>query len=224
MSGSLLNRNKSVGLILTLGSLIALLVSVGWVVFTNQKYWPTPHYDQLMRRLNADLNAADFTATDFKIGTHDSALSNKRIDKVKVYKSKRVLELSSHGQVVQRYPIRLGFEPIGNKLTEGDGKTPEGMYTLDWRNPNSQFYKSLHVSYPNQQDQANATMQGLKAGSNIMIHGSFPIQGKLTRSGKPFYHYMPQQDWTLGCIAVSNAAMDDIWTRVKNGTLIEIVP
>lgn len=208
---SLLTGKKLVGLLVLLGSLIALVVIAGWVIFNNQKYWPTPHQAELTQQLNKGLT-----------GLNNSA--NEPIDKIKVYKSKRYLELVSNGQVMQRYPIRLGFEPTGHKLTEGDGKTPEGIYTLDWRNPNSQFYKSLHVSYPNQQDQAEAATHGLKAGSNIMIHGSFPVRGKLLESGKPFYHYMPQQDWTLGCIAVTNAAMDDIWTRVKTGTLIEIVP
>ena len=210
----LLKRPKFIGLLVLLGSLIALAVIAGWVVFNNQKYWPTPHQAELVQQLNADLNKrSDPTKT-----------SSRSIDKVKVYKSKRYLELLSNEQVMQRYPIRLGFEPTGHKLTEGDGKTPEGIYTLNWRNPNSQFYKSLHVSYPNQQDQAEAATHGVKAGSNIMIHGSFPVRGKWLESGKPFYHYMPQQDWTLGCIAVTNAAMDDIWSRVKNGTLIEIVP
>ena len=208
---SLLTGKKLVGLLVLLGSLIALVVIAGWVIFNNQKYWPTPHQAELTQQLNKGLT-----------GLNNSA--NEPIDKIKVYKSKRYLELVSNGQVMQRYPIRLGFEPTGHKLTEGDGKTPEGIYTLDWRNPNSQFYKSLHVSYPNQQDRAEAATHGVKAGSNIMIHGSFPVRGKLLESGKPFYHYMPQQDWTLGCIAVTNAAMDDIWTRVKNGTLIEIVP
>lgn len=208
---SLLTGKKLVRWVVLLGSLIALVVIAGWVIFNNQKYWPTPHQAELTQQLNKGLT-----------GLNNSA--NEPIDKIKVYKSKRYLELVSNGQVMQRYPIRLGFEPTGHKLTEGDGKTPEGIYTLDWRNPNSQFYKSLHVSYPDQQDQAEAATHGVKAGSNIMIHGSFPVRGKLLESGKPFYNYMPQQDWTLGCIAVTNAAMDDIWTRVKTGTLIEIVP
>ena len=211
---SLLTGKKLVGWVVLLGSLIALAVIAGWVIFNNQKYWPTPHQADLVQQLNADLNKR----------SDPTKASSRSIDKVKVYKSKRYLELLSNGQVMQRYPIRLGFEPTGHKLTEGDGKTPEGIYTLDWRNPNSQFYKSLHVSYPNAQDKQQAAAQGLSAGSNIMIHGSFPVRGKLLESGKPFYNYMPQQDWTLGCIAVTNAAMDDIWTRVKNGTLIEIVP
>ncbi len=214
MHTRLFERKRLVGLLMLIGSLITLSVITIWVVFNYQKYWPTPHQAELVQQLNADLHT----------GSDPTEQNHRIIDKVNVHKSKRYLELLSHGQVMQRYPIRLGFAPTGHKLTEGDGKTPEGIYTLDWRNPNSQFYRSLHVSYPNQQDQANATMQGVKAGSNIMIHGSFPVRGKWLESGKPFYQYMPQQDWTLGCIAVTNAAMDDIWARVKNGTPIEIMP
>lgn len=151
------------------------------------------------------------------------------VDRIKVYKSKRYLELIQQNQVVRRYPIRLGFDPLGHKTTEGDGKTPEGTYTIDWRNPSSAFYKSLHVSYPNQQDIAQATQRGVSAGSNIMIHGSTPklLNSKISNSNeqnKLLYHYMPHQDWTLGCIAVSNAVMDELWVLIKDGTTIEIVP
>lgn len=202
-------RSKKMMLIL-----IAALFIIGFLlVLPHNKYWPTAHVSQLTQQLNADIN-----------NQANDSLSKLSIDKVKVYKSKRYLELLQGDQVIKRYPIRLGFNASGRKQFEGDGKTPEGIYTLDWRNPNSQFYRSLHVSYPNMQDAQYAASKGLSAGSNIMIHGSFPTRGKLLENGKPFYHYMPQKDWTLGCIAVSNAAMDDIWARTKNGTLIEIVP
>lgn len=200
---------KKMGWIVITGLFILIVAGFG---FKNSKYWPTPNSAQLTQQLNGDLDGGL------------SANINEPIDKVKVYKSKRYLELISNDRVIQRYPIRLGFDPLGTKRREGDGKTPEGTYTLDWRNPNSQFYKSLHVSYPNAQDKQQAAAQGLSAGSNIMIHGSFPTRGKTLKELKPLHHYLPQEDWTLGCIAVTNAAMDDIWSRVKNGTLIEIVP
>ena len=200
---------KKIVWLVLVGLLLLIVVGFG---FKNAKYWPTANQMQLTQQLNNGLN------------TGLSSMAKEPIDKIKVYKSKRYLELLSNDRVIQRYPIRLGFEPIGNKRREGDGKTPEGIYALDWRNPNSQFYKSLHVSYPNAQDKQQAAAQGLTAGSNIMIHGSFPSRGKMLKELKPFHHYMPSKDWTLGCIAVTNAAMDDIWSRVKNGTLIEIVP
>ena len=143
------------------------------------------------------------------------------IDEVKVYKAKRQLQLLEKGKVVKIYAMRLGFEPLGHKTTEGDGKTPEGRYVLDWRNPNSQFYKSLHISYPNEQDKQQAKMRGVSAGENIMIHGSSRIQGQ---SKQVLYDYLPQKDWTLGCIALSNQDMDEVWHNVKNGTPITIYP
>ncbi|OUY08746.1 L,D-transpeptidase family protein [Acinetobacter populi] len=144
------------------------------------------------------------------------------VDKVEVYKSRRELKLLQQGQVIKTYKMRLGFEPVGHKTTEGDGKTPEGLYRLDWRNPNSQFYKSLHISYPNAQDQAQAKARGVSAGGDVMIHGSMKALGGA--KGQPLYHYLPAKDWTWGCIAVSNEDMDELWNQIKNNTPIEIFP
>lgn len=144
------------------------------------------------------------------------------VDKVEVYKSKRELKLLQQGQVIKTYKMRLGFEPIGHKTTEGDGKTPEGLYQLDWRNPNSQFYKSLHISYPNAQDRVQAKNRGVSAGGDVMIHGSMKALGGA--KGQPLYQYLPTKDWTWGCIAVSNQDMDELWENIKNGTPIEIFP
>lgn len=153
--------------------------------------------------------------------TEPNLSSSLPVTHIKVYKSRRYLELMHNDQVIRRYPIRLGFDPIGHKAVEGDGKTPEGSYNIDWRNANSSFYKSLHISYPNQRDSERAQQLGASAGGDIMIHGSAP---QLGAEGQPLYHYMPRKDWTLGCIAVSNAAMDEIWRLVKDGTTIEIAP
>ena len=154
-------------------------------------------------------------------GSAPNATSSLPVTHIKVYKSQRYLDLMHEDQVIRRYPMRLGFDPVGHKAIEGDGKTPEGIYNIDWRNPNSSFYKSLHISYPNQQDIRHAQQLGASAGGDIMIHGSAPQFGA---EGQPLYHYMPRKDWTLGCIAVSNAAMDEIWQLVKDGTSIEIMP
>lgn len=144
------------------------------------------------------------------------------IDRVEVYKSKRLLQVLDDGKVIKIYKMRLGFAPTGHKTTEGDGKTPEGKYVLDWRNPNSQFYKSLHISYPNAHDLAQAKMRGVSAGGDVMIHGSAKNLGG--SAGQPLYGYMPKADWTWGCIAVSNQDMDELWQNVKDGTEIEIFP
>lgn len=144
------------------------------------------------------------------------------ITEVKVYKSERKITLLHREQMIRSYTMRLGFAPIGHKVQEGDGKTPEGQYILDWRNPNSAFYKSLHVSYPNQQDQAKAQQLGVSAGGDIMIHGS-ATTAQVEKLPK-LMQYLPRNDWTWGCMAVRNVDMDEIWTLVDNGTLITIYP
>ena len=144
------------------------------------------------------------------------------IDEVHVYKAQRQVQVLQKGVVIKTYAMRLGFAPIGHKTTEGDGKTPEGSYTLDWRNPNSQFYKSLHISYPNANDKAQARARGVSAGGDVMIHGSSNLpQGKPQQA---MYDYLPREDWTHGCVAVSNQDMDELWANVKNGTKIGIYP
>ena len=139
-----------------------------------------------------------------------------RADKVVVVKSQRLLMLERNGYVVREYPVALGREPVGPKRMRGDGRTPEGWYVLDWRNPNSRFYRSLHVSYPNADDLAESGRLGVDPGGMIMIHGK-PNE---TLTGD----YGLRPDWTEGCIAVSNVAMDEIWNAVEDGTTIEIRP
>lgn len=141
------------------------------------------------------------------------------ITQIYVIKSKRILHLKHRDQIIRSYPMRLGFEPIGHKTQEGDGKTPEGTYTIDWRNPNSVFYKSLHISYPNAADTAQAQARGVSAGGDVMIHGS--ADSKTAKLPK-MMTYMPNKDWTWGCIAVRNVDMDEIWQLVNNGTKIHI--
>lgn len=146
---------------------------------------------------------------------------NTPITEVQVFKSKRELILLHQDQTIRTYLMRLGFDPIGHKTQEGDGKTPEGAYVLDWRNPNSQFYKSLHISYPNEADLAQAKVRGVSAGGDIMIHGSTNAQ---TAKLPNMMEYLPQSDWTWGCIAVRNIDMEEIWQLVDNGTPIHIYP
>lgn len=138
-------------------------------------------------------------------------------DHVVVHKSERRLELLSRGQVFQAFPIALGANPEGHKEREGDQRTPEGTYVLDWRNPNSAFFLAMRVSYPNEDDIRRARARGVSPGNNIMIHG-LPNQLLHTTD-----HYL-RTDWTDGCIAVSNSAMIDIWLSVPDGTPITILP
>lgn len=143
------------------------------------------------------------------------------ITELRVYKSKRTLELVSHDQIIRSYPMRLGFDPLGHKKQEGDGKTPEGRYSLDWRNPNSAFYKSFHISYPNEQDKAQAKARGVSPGGDVMIHGS--TTSKINNLPE-MMNYLPQKDWTFGCIAIRNVDIDELWTLVDDHTPIIIYP
>lgn len=139
------------------------------------------------------------------------------INKVLVRKSERRLFLMDDDQVVRSYRISLGDNPEGHKLYEGDQRTPEGDYQLDWRNSNSDFYKSIHISYPNARDRELASAWGLDPGGSIMIHG-LPNE-----AGDMAFAYSGL-DWTNGCIAVTNEEMDEIWQLVADGTPIRILP
>jgi murein L,D-transpeptidase YafK len=142
------------------------------------------------------------------------------VDKVVVYKAKRELQLCEGDSVLKRYEIALGKNTAGHKQREGDSRTPEGKYILDWRNSNSKFYLSIHISYPNHEDEKRAKALGVSPGGDIFIHG-YPngISGAMW--GR---YWFLGRDWTDGCIAVSNVAMDEIWASVRDGTPIEIYP
>lgn len=138
-------------------------------------------------------------------------------DKVIVDKGDRKLYLMKNGEAFRTFDVALGIRPIGDKQQEGDFRTPEGRYLLDTRNPNSEYFLSIHVSYPNGQDISEARSSGLDPGSAIMIHGQ---PNSPTRSEA----YYRTQNWTNGCIAVSNSDMIDIWLMTDNDTPIEIRP
>jgi len=138
-------------------------------------------------------------------------------DRVIVDKGDRKLYLMKEGEAFRTFEIALGIRPVGDKEHEGDFKTPEGRYQLDTRNPNSEYFLSIHVSYPNGQDVREARSKGLSPGGAIMIHGQ---PNSPTRSEA----YYRTQDWTNGCIAVSNSDMIDIWLMTNNDTPIEIRP
>lgn len=139
------------------------------------------------------------------------------ISQVLVRKEERRLYLMAGEDVIRSYRISLGDNPVGHKLYEGDERTPEGQYTLDWRNANSDFYKSIHISYPNDRDRELASSWGLDPGGSIMIHGLPNNAGDLA------FAFLGL-DWTDGCIAVSNEEMEEIWQLVADGTPIQIVP
>ncbi len=175
---------------------------------------------KLAHRCRAFLRAAPLIATmliTMPLMAQLPPIDRSAVDLVVIYKGDRLLQLKSQGRVVQSFDIALGAQPRGHKLSEGDGRTPEGVYTLDWRNASSQFYRSIHISYPREGDQAAAQRKGLSPGGLIMIHG-LP-NGR--RAGDMNH---PSSDWTNGCIAVTNDEMDEIWSRVEDGTTIIIFP
>ncbi len=138
-------------------------------------------------------------------------------DHVLVKKSERRLYLLRSDRVIAEYPIKLGLSPRGPKLYEGDFRTPEGRYALVARNQHSDYFLSLRVSYPNEDDLLRARELGLRPGGLIMIHG----QPNTPRKPRDYY---AGNDWTDGCIAVSNSDMVDIWLRTTVGVPIEIRP
>lgn len=141
-------------------------------------------------------------------------------DQVVVKKSERKLMLMNDGRVIREYRIALGDAPRGHKMRQGDERTPEGDYILDWRNPRSSFYKSIHVSYPNDRDRMFARAMGVDPGGMIMIHG---LPNYLPPNAVKHANYN-RRDWTDGCIAVDNHEMDEIWQAVRDGTPIRILP
>ena len=138
-------------------------------------------------------------------------------DKIVVEKENRQLHLMRNGEILRTFEVALGVDPIGNKEREGDQRTPEGRYLLDNRNPDSDFFLSIHISYPSLAERAAARQKGLDPGGAIMIHG---------QPNEPTYSaaYYRQEDWTNGCIAVSNSDMIDIWLMTPNDIPIEILP
>jgi murein L,D-transpeptidase YafK len=146
-----------------------------------------------------------------------SAEQAVKADRVIVKKAERQLLLLNQEDVIYVFPIVLGDEPEGDKLEEGDWRTPEGRYVIDWRNPQSRFYKSLHISYPDAADIRASEAENVDPGGMIMIHGLPPEAA--TRPEK----YLGK-DWTNGCIALANEDMDIVWSAVDDGTPIDILP
>ena len=136
------------------------------------------------------------------------------VTQVIVDKDIRRMYLMHHNTVLKNYRIGLGFNPVGHKQFEGDGRTPEGLYFIDRRNPNSDFHLSLGISYPEPSDELVAREAGLSPGGDIFIHGGPPKGSKAN----------PRSDWTWGCIAVTNREIEDIYAMVRDGTPILIQP
>ena len=188
---------------------ILAVLAVPVVVFAapvsvhNLRLWPAPDNTRLVFDLSGPL--------EHRLST----LNNP--ERIVIEKRTRRLLLMNGGEVVAAYPVKLGLSPVGHKQYEGDFRTPEGSYLLSRRNPRSEYFLSLEVSYPNEADRARARAEGLRPGGLIMIHGQPNV-----RTRPPEYY--ANNDWTNGCIAVSNSDMIDIWQRTRVGMPIEIRP
>ncbi|PLW82847.1 hypothetical protein CWI75_08990 [Kineobactrum sediminis] len=128
-----------------------------------------------------------------------------------------MLYLQRNGEPLRSYPVALGPVPRGHKMQQGDERTPEGHYVLDFKNASSRFYKSIRISYPSPRDRLRASELGVDPGGDIMIHGQ-PDLSRQSLAGVQLFN------WTNGCIAVTNEQMDEIWELVPLGTPIEIRP
>ena len=143
--------------------------------------------------------------------------ADARADRIVVAKRDRTLALMDGPHVLKTYRIALGRTPLEHKMTEGDGRTPEGQYLIDYRKADSAYHRALHISYPDAADQAQAQARGVNPGGLIMIHGirnGLGLLGRLHRLA----------DWTNGCVAVTNTEIEEIWRAVPDGTPIEILP
>lgn len=140
-----------------------------------------------------------------------------KIDQILIEKSARRLSVFTDGKKVKSYRVALGRTPVGAKQEEGDMKTPEGFYTVDGRNPQSDYHLALHVSYPSVEDTARATQRGVNAGFDIMIHG-------IRNGGGWIGAFHRMHDWTAGCIALTDEEIEELWRVTPDGTPIEIRP
>ncbi|MGH7678294.1 MAG: L,D-transpeptidase family protein [Gemmatimonadaceae bacterium] len=138
-------------------------------------------------------------------------------DSLVLDKSERVLKLYEQGQLVLTYAVALGTNPVGPKVRRGDGRTPEGLYYISGRNPQSKYHLALRISYPNTTDRARASRRGVSPGGDIMIHG-------LPRTVATIGALHRQQDWTEGCIAVTNEEIEEMWRNVADNARILIKP
>jgi murein L,D-transpeptidase YafK len=145
------------------------------------------------------------------------AAGSVHADRIVVYKSQRKMDLLRDSKVIRSYRVALGGNPVGAKTRQGDHRTPEGIYRIDAKNAHSRFHLALHVSYPDAADRDRARKLGVAPGGDIMIHG---LPDRYAFLGSLHTRY----DWTDGCIAVTNAEIEEIWELVPVGTVVEVRP
>ena len=169
----------------------------------------------LVARFRCSLLAA---ALIFPLDTAGQSLPAGTVaDRLVINKSARSLHVYSGDQLLKTYRVALGRNPKGQKTQDGDGRTPEGKYRIDWRKQDSAFHRALHISYPNAEDRKRARRLGVSPGGAIMIHGLPPGMAAIGAGHA-------RRDWTEGCVAVTNAEIEELWRIVPNGTRIDIKP
>lgn len=165
------------------------------------------------------LDTLDFTTFDHEL--REALPPKVKITSILVRKDLHRLYLLNHDRIVKSYPVALGPSPRGHKTEEGDLKTPEGIYHINFKNADSAYHKSLQIDYPQANDRAQAVKRGALPGSDIFIHG---LPNGTSLKSRLIARVHPSYDWTLGCIAVTNEEIDEIYEVVKIGTEIEICP
>ena len=146
-----------------------------------------------------------------------AAQTSGKVDSIVIFKKDHVMQLLAGGKVIRTYKVALGSGGLAPKQHEGDARTPEGQYLIDAKFEHSSYHKALHVSYPNAEDRKRAARLGVPAGGTIMIHG-LPNGKGWVGAGHRLH------DWTLGCIAVTDEEIDEVWKLVPVGTPVEIRP
>jgi murein L,D-transpeptidase YafK len=139
------------------------------------------------------------------------------IDRIVLQKSIRKLSVFRDGRELKSYHVALGANPVGAKEEEGDMKTPEGIYRIDYRNPHSDYHLALHVSYPSEEDTARAAQKNVNAGFDIMIHGLPNGRGWMGA-------FHRRKDWTAGCVALTNEEIEELWRITPDGITLEMQP
>lgn len=172
---------------------------------------------QNARRILCFASILLFTWITFGGAFRLSAQAAPKIDRIMIEKKKRTLTLMDGAKILKTYQVALGGQPVGAKDRQGDHKTPEGIYSVDAKNPNSQFYKALHISYPNQSDREKSRKLGVSPGGDVEIHGLGAKWGWIGAKHR-------LTDWTDGCIALTNEEIEEIYPQVKVGTRVEIRP
>jgi murein L,D-transpeptidase YafK len=162
----------------------------------------------------ASISGAPSADSAEKVVVFDARLP---VDSILVEKSAHRLSLYQRGRAVRTYLVALGQQPVGDKVRRGDMRTPEGRFTIEARNPGSRYHRALRISYPDAAHRARAHALGVSPGGDIMIHGLPPRQAWVGPAHRDF-------DWTEGCIAVTNAEIEEIWSAVPIGTPIHITP